>query len=96
LLRRNLAANNAATSCTFFNAGLSTRARRENAGGEELNFVDGVPFVIANVPGAVDLLKMDCEGCEYSMLEDDAFSITSRPPRSSWSITKARRASSRS
>jgi hypothetical protein len=55
----------------FFNAGLSTRARRENAGGEELNFLEGVPFVIANVPGAVDLLKMDCEGCEYPMFEDE-------------------------
>jgi Methyltransferase FkbM domain len=73
LLRRNLAANNVGDLVHFFNAGLSTHARRESAGGEELNFVDGVPFVIANVPRAVDLLKMDCEGCEYPMFEDERF-----------------------
>jgi len=73
LLRRNLAANNVGEAVHFFNVGLSTRTGRENAGGEELNFVDGVPFVIANVPGAVDLLKMDCEGCEYPMFEDERF-----------------------
>ena len=73
LLRRNLAANNVGDLVHFFNAGLSTRARRENAGSEELNFVDGVPFVIANVPREVDLLKMDCEGCEYPLFEDARF-----------------------
>jgi hypothetical protein len=73
LLRRNLAANNVGNAVHFFNVGLSTRTGREDAGGEELEFVDGVPFVIANVPGGIDLLKMDCEGCEYPMFEDERF-----------------------
>jgi hypothetical protein len=73
LLHRNLAANKVGNLVHLFNAGLSTRAYSENAGGEELNFVDGVPFVVANVPGGIDLLKMDCEGCEYPMFEDERF-----------------------
>src|SRR6267142_3406651 len=50
-----------------------TRAYKETANGEDLEFVDGVPFVLANVPGGIDLLKMDCEGCEYPMFEDKRF-----------------------
>jgi hypothetical protein len=73
LLRRNLAANKVVDRVHVFDAGLSTRSYRETAGGEELNFVDGVPFTIANVPGGIDLLKMDCEGCEYPMFEDERF-----------------------
>jgi hypothetical protein len=73
LLRRNLAANNVGDAVCFFNVGLSTRTVREDAGGEELDFVDGVPFAIANIPGGIDLLKMDCEGCEYPMFEDERF-----------------------
>jgi hypothetical protein len=73
LLRRNLTANGVVDLVHVFDAGLSTRSYRETAGGEELNFVDGVPFTIANVPGGIDLLKMDCEGCEYPMFEDERF-----------------------
>jgi hypothetical protein len=73
LLRRNLAANGVGGAVHFFEAGLSTRAYKETTNGEDLEFVDGVPFVIANVPGGIDLLKMDCEGCEYPMLEDERF-----------------------
>lgn len=73
LLRRNLAANGVSDAVHFFNAGLSTRAYKETAHGEELVFVDGVPFVIAHVPRSIDLLKMDCEGCEYPMFEDERF-----------------------
>src|SRR5207302_9803361 len=63
LLRRNLAANGVGDAAHFFNTGLSTYTHRETTGDETLNFVDGVPFVIANLPTSVDLLKMDCEGC---------------------------------
>jgi len=73
LLRRNLAANGVGDAVHFFKAGLSTRAYKETANGEDLEFVDGVPFVLANVPGGIDLLKMDCEGCEYPMFEDERF-----------------------
>jgi hypothetical protein len=73
LLRRNVITNDVSRAVHFFNAGLSTRAYRETVAGAELNFVDGVPFVIANVPGGIDLLKMDCEGCEYPMFEDERF-----------------------
>jgi len=73
LLRRNLAANDVGDAVRFFNVGLSTRTYRTNADGEELSFVDGVPFVLANVPCSVDLLKMDCEGCEYPLFEDGRF-----------------------
>jgi FkbM family methyltransferase len=73
LLRRNVIANDVSRAVRFFNAGLSTRAYRETVGGEELKFVDGVPFTIANVPSGIDLLKMDCEGCEYPMFEDERF-----------------------
>jgi len=73
LLRRNLAANGLVDAVHVFNAGLSTRAHKETAIGEELEFVDGVPFVIANVPRSIELLKMDCEGCEYPMFEDERF-----------------------
>ncbi len=73
LLRRNLAANGVGDAVHFFNSGLSTHTHRETTGDETLNFVDGVPFVIANLPTAVDLLKMDCEGCEYPMFEDKRF-----------------------
>ncbi|HYS51792.1 MAG TPA: FkbM family methyltransferase, partial [Burkholderiales bacterium] len=51
----------------------STHTHRETIGNETLNFVDGVPFVIANLPTSVDLLKMDCEGCEYPMFKDERF-----------------------
>jgi hypothetical protein len=73
LLRRNLAANGVGDAVHFFNVGLSTHTHRETADGEILNFVDGVPFVIANLPTSIDLLKMDCEGCEYPMFEDERF-----------------------
>ena len=73
LLRLNLRANGVQDAVHFFNAGLCTGARRERANGEELSFVDGTAFVLANVPPAVDLLKMDCEGCEYPLLEDKRF-----------------------
>jgi Methyltransferase FkbM domain len=73
LLRRNLAANGVGAAVHCFNAGLSTRAYKETANGEDLIFVDGVPFVIAHVPPSIDLLKMDCEGCEYPMFEDQRF-----------------------
>ena len=73
LLRRNLAANGVGDAVHFFNTGLSTHTHRETTGDETLNFVDGVPFVIANLPTSVDLLKMDCEGCEYPMFEDERF-----------------------
>ena len=73
LLRRNLAANGVGDAVHFFTVGLSTRAYKERANGEDLEFVDGVPFVLANVPGGIDLLKMDCEGCEYPMFEDERF-----------------------
>jgi len=72
-LRRNLAANNVGDAVRFFNAGLCTRTHRETVGGEELNFVEGIPFLIANVPRSIDLLKMDCEGCEYPLFEDERF-----------------------
>ncbi len=73
LLRRNLAANGVSDSVHFFNTGLSTHTHRETIGNETLNFVDGVPFVIANLPTSVDLLKMHCEGCEYPMFKDERF-----------------------
>jgi len=73
LLRRNLAANDVVDAVHVFNAGLSTRANKKIANGEDLEFVDGVPFAIANVPPSIDLLKMDCEGCEYPMFEDERF-----------------------
>jgi Met-10+ like-protein len=73
LLRRNLAANDVGDAVRFFNAGLCTRTRKETAGGEVLNFVDGIPFLLANVPRSIDLLKIDCEGCEYPLFEDGRF-----------------------
>lgn len=73
LLRRNLAANGVGDAVHFFNAGLCTRTHRETVGGEELNFVEGIPYLIANVPRSIDLLKMDCEGCEYPLFEDERF-----------------------
>lgn len=73
LLRLNLTANGVQDAVHFFNAGLCTSARRERANGEELSFVDGIAFVLANVPPSVDLLKMDCEGCEYPLFEDGRF-----------------------
>ncbi len=73
LLRRNLATNDVGDAVHFFNVGLCTRTRKETAGGEELNFVDGIPFLIAKVPRSIDLLKMDCEGCEYPLFEDARF-----------------------
>jgi hypothetical protein len=73
LLRRNLVANGVVDLVRVFDAGLSARSYRETAGGEESNFVDGVPFTIANIPGGIGLLKMDCEGCEYPMFEDERF-----------------------
>jgi hypothetical protein len=73
LLRRNLAANDAADAVRFFNVGLCTRARKETAGGDAFNFVDGIPFLLANVPRSIDLLKVDCEGCEYPLFEDARF-----------------------
>lgn len=73
LMRRNLAANGVRDAVHFFNAGLCTRTRRERTNGEDLSFVDGIPFLLANVPQSVDLLKMDCEGCEYPLFEDRSF-----------------------
>jgi hypothetical protein len=74
LLRRNLAVNGVGDAVHFFNSGLSTHTHRETTGDETLNFVYGVPFVIANLPTSIDLLKMDCEGCEYPLFEDERLS----------------------
>jgi hypothetical protein len=38
-----------------------------------------VAFVLANVPANVELLKMDCEGCEYQLLAVPQFLDHLRP-----------------
>ncbi|MGB5080849.1 MAG: FkbM family methyltransferase [Burkholderiales bacterium] len=73
LLRRNIGANEMRGEVHFFNVGLSTRTHEETVAGERLNFVDAIPFIMDKIPPSVDLLKMDCEGCEYPLFEDERF-----------------------
>jgi len=77
--KRNIAANPTPGSVTLFSVGLSDRAFEETIPGEHLVFVEGVSFVIANVPPNVELLKMDCEGCEYHLLAAPQFLDHLRP-----------------
>jgi hypothetical protein len=64
---------------TLFSVGLADRAFEETIPGEHLVFVEGVAFVLANVPANVELLKMDCEGCEYVLLAEPKFLDHLRP-----------------
>jgi len=73
LMRRNLSANGIGDAVRFFNVGLCMGTRTEIAGEDELGFVDAIPFLAANVPAGIDLLKMECEGCEYALFEDARF-----------------------
>ncbi len=78
-IRRNLDANALASRVVLHEVGLSDHAGELNVRNDRLHFVEGVAFAIANLPQAVDLLKLDCEGAEYHLLADPRFLAHLRP-----------------
>lgn len=73
LLQRNLAANRLAGEVKFFNVGLSGSDGEVSGDNDTLTFVTAMDFIVAELPQSIDLLKMDCEGCEYVLLADPRF-----------------------
>lgn len=78
-IRRNLDANALASRVVLHEVGLSDRLSELNVRNDRLHFVEGVAYAIENLPQAVDLLKLDCEGAEYHLLADPRFLSHLRP-----------------
>ena len=78
-IRRNLEANSLAARVTLHEVGLSDREDDVPVRNDRLRFVEGVAYSLGNLPRAVDLLKLDCEGAEYHLLADPRFLAHLRP-----------------
>ena len=72
-LRQNLAENGLAENVTVHSVGFQDRAEDISSGTDRLHFVEGVGYTLANLPTAIELLKLDCEGGEYHLLADPRF-----------------------
>jgi hypothetical protein len=72
-LRHNIEHNGLAGRVVVHAVGLGVTNRQIERRGDALNFVDGVPYVLAHLPPHVDILKIDCEGGEYHLLGDPRF-----------------------
>lgn len=85
-LQTNIAANNFNDRIHPFPVGLSNKAEsialtHEGCEDDRLELVDGLDFVLSELPANIEYLKLDCEGCEYHLLNDDRFLKHLRPAR---------------
>lgn len=85
-LQANVARNNFGGRVHPFPVGLSNKtesvAMASDGGREDrIELVDGVDFVLRELPASIEYLKLDCEGCEYHLLGDDRFLAHLNPVR---------------
>lgn len=85
-LKTNIAANNFNGRIHPFPVGLSNKAEsaalvRDGYEDDRLELVEGVDFVLRELPANIEYLKLDCEGCEYHLLNDGRFLAHLRPAR---------------
>lgn len=78
-IRRNLVENRLSSRVTLHEVGLSDREDEAAVRNDSLRFVEGVTYSLENLPQAIDLLKLDCEGAEYHLLADQRFLAHLRP-----------------
>lgn len=78
-IRRNLSANGYEGKVVLHEVGLAEREEEVVARNDCLRLVEGVGYVVANLPRNVDILKLDCEGAEYHLLADPRFLAHLRP-----------------
>lgn len=72
-IRRNVEQNRVADRVVLHEMGLSHETIQVQKRGDQLNFVEGVSYALANLPKDIDILKIDCEGGEYHLLSDPRF-----------------------
>lgn len=72
-IRRNAAANGLTERVIVHSVGLAEGGREVASANDTLRLVEGVDYALRHLPGAVDLLKLDCEGAEYHLLADRRF-----------------------
>lgn len=80
-LQANIVANGMQELITMHPVGLSTEDRIVKVGAESMHLVNAMDYLKAQNIGAVDWLKLDCEGCEYELLGNQAFLDYLQPMR---------------
>lgn len=78
-LRRNLAANALESRVVLHEVGLSENSAEISVRNDKLRFVEGLSYILEQLPSGIDLLKLDCEGAEYYLLADSRFLDHLRP-----------------
>jgi hypothetical protein len=80
-LRLNAAANDMDDRITIHAVGLSGRDEVKKSGDREVRLVHALNYLKSQGIGAVDWLKLDCEGCEYELFYKLEFLQYLRPHR---------------
>lgn len=85
-LKRNIANNGMEKRIHPYPVGLSNKAEslvfsRDGKEEDRLELVEGLDFVLRELPPNIEYLKLDCEGCEYHLLGDDRFLAHLQPKR---------------
>lgn len=78
-IRRNLQANAMADRVRLHEVGLAEKEQVVPIRNDRLHLVEGVSYVLENLPRDIELLKLDCEGAEYHLLADPRFLEHLRP-----------------
>ncbi len=79
LCEKNVLANGLASKVTVHAVGLACERGERQEGRDRKCFVSALGYVKANLPRAIDVLKMDCEGCEYHLFSTPDFLEHLRP-----------------
>lgn len=85
-LETNIAANNFGARIHPFAVGLSNKTESVEVAGngakrDRLELVESIEFVLRELPSNIEYLKIDCEGCEYHLLNDERFLSHLNPQR---------------
>lgn len=72
-LQRNAIENCVADRVVFHNVGLSNYSHTESLNDDQMHFVATEKYPLEAIPSGIDLIKMDCEGCEYYLFEVPGF-----------------------
>jgi hypothetical protein len=78
-IRRNLEANGLEARVRLHQVGLSDQKAEVAVRNDRLHLVEGVTYTLEQLPEAIDVLKLDCEGSEYHLLSDPRFLAHLRP-----------------
>ncbi|MDE2088519.1 MAG: FkbM family methyltransferase [Gammaproteobacteria bacterium] len=72
-LEENVAINPVPGKVIIQKFGLSDKEHALITSNDRMHFVEGVNFILKNLPEDIDTLKMDCEECEYYLFRDARF-----------------------